>query len=148
MVSRSPLNFSQNLGVDQGSKDGIKIGQPAIWAGQTLVGEIIEVNDNSSTIRTINDSEFRAAVFIGEKRVEAVLKGNGLSVPTLDLVPAKEEINVGDRIITSGLDKKFPRGLYLGEVSDIKKVEGQVFQEVKVNLPFQWNELEEVLIIE
>ena len=94
-----------------------------------------------------NDSEFRTSVFVGEKRIEAIFKGQGLESAILDLVPAKAEIVVGDRIITSGLDKKMNRGLYIGEVKETKKVEGKVFQDVTVELAFDWSELEQVLIV-
>jgi len=147
VISRSPLNFSQSFTINKGSEDGVKVGEPVIWAGEVLVGEVREVHKNTSNIRSINDSEFRAAVFVGEKRIEAIFKGNGLEPPQLDLVPMNAEIVSGDRIITSGLDKKFPRGLYLGEVKSIKKLEGKIFQEIEVDLPFQWNNLEQVLII-
>lgn len=147
VISRSPLNFSQSFTINQGTSGEIKVGQAVIWAGQVLVGEVRDVAFDSSEIRAASDGEFRAAVFVGESRTEAVFKGNGLEPAQLDLVPAKVNISVGDRIITSGLDKKFPRGLYLGEVKRVKNLEGKVFQEVEVELPFHWNELEEVLII-
>lgn len=147
VISRSPLNFSQSFTINQGLTEGIKAGQAVIWAGQVLVGEVRDVESNSSEIRAVSDGEFRAAVFVGDNRTEAVFKGNGLEPAQLDLVPAKVNISVGDRIITSGLDKKFPRGLYFGEVKKVKSLEGKVFQEVEVELPFRWNELEEVLVI-
>jgi len=147
VISRSPLNFSQSFSINKGSEDGVKVGEPVIWAGQVLAGEVREVHKGTSDIRAINDSEFRAAVFVGEKRVEAIFKGNGLEPPQLDLVPINAELMSGDRIITSGLDKKFPRGFYLGEVKSANKLEGKVFQEIEVAPPFQWNNLEQVLIV-
>ncbi len=147
VISRSPLNFSQSFTINQGKNEGIEAGQAVIWAGQVLVGEVREVGDGNGEVRAVSDGEFRAAVFVGDARTEAVFKGNGLEPAQLDLVPAKVNISVGDRIITSGLDKKFPRGLYLGEVKKVASLEGKVFQEVEVDLPFRWNELEEVLII-
>lgn len=147
VISRSPLNFSQSFTINKGQAEEIKAGQAVIWAGQVLVGEVRDAEANSSEIRAVSDGEFRAAVFVGEGRTEAVFKGNGLEPAQLDLVPVKVNIAVGDRIITSGLDKKFPRGLYLGEVKKVKNLEGKVFQEVEVELPFRWNELEEILVI-
>ncbi len=147
VISRSPLNFSQSFIVNKGSDDGIKVNQAVVWGGQVLVGEIKDVDVNSANVRSINDSEFRTSVFVGEKRIEAIFKGQGLEPAILDLVPAKAEIVVGDRIITSGLDKKMSRGLYIGEIKNIKKVEGKVFQEVIVELAFDWSGLEQVLIV-
>jgi rod shape-determining protein MreC len=147
VISRSPLNFSQSFIINKGGENGIKLNQAVVWGGQVLVGEIKDVDINSANVRSVNDSEFRTSVFVGEKRIEAMFKGQGLEPAKLDLVPAKEEILIGDRIITSGLDKKMSRGLYIGEVKDVKKVEGKVFQEVIVELAFDWSKLEQVLIV-
>jgi len=147
VISRSPLNFSQSFTINKGSADKIVAGQAVIWGGQVLVGEIKDVADNSAVVRSVNDNEFRTSVFVGEKRIEAMFKGQGLEPAQLDLVSIKEEIKVGDRIITSGLDKKISRGLYIGEVKDVKKVEGKVFQTITIEPAFDWGQLEQVLII-
>ncbi len=147
VISRSPLNFSQSFMIDKGGADGILVGQAVVWAGQVLVGEIKDVNEDTANVRSINDSEFRTSVFVGEKRIEAIFKGQGLEQAQLDLISIKEDIKTGDRIITSGLDKKISRGFYIGEVKDIKKTEGKVFQEITVELAFNWSQLEQVLIV-
>ncbi|HNW96487.1 MAG TPA: rod shape-determining protein MreC [Candidatus Paceibacterota bacterium] len=147
VISRSPLNFSQSFMIDKGNTEGIVKGQAVIWGGQVLVGEIKDTTEDSATIRSINDNEFRTSVFVGEKRIEAMFKGQGLEPAQLDLVSIKEEIKSGDRIITSGLDKKISRGLYIGEVKDVKRVEGKVFQTITVEPAFDWGQLEQVLII-
>jgi len=147
IVGRSPLNFSQTFVIDIGENEGAKIGQAVVWGGKTLVGEIIDVRKNSSTVRVLIDSEFKAAVFIGEKRIEALLKGNGFLSPYLDLVPAKEDIEQNEQIYTSGLDNKFIKGLYIGDVMEIEKPEGKIFQEVKIKPALDWTNLYQVLVI-
>ena len=99
-----------------------------------------------NSLLSIGSSHTASSILIGS--IDRLRIHNAVLEPAqLDLVPAKVNISVGDRIITSGLDKKFPRGLYLGEVKKVASLEGKVFQEVEVDLPFRWNELEEVLII-
>lgn len=147
VIARSPLNFSQSFLINQGETNGLKNGQPVIWGARVLVGEISEVKERISRVRSLNDSEFRAAVFIGEKRVEGLVRGNGLEPIKIDLVPNQFEINIGDRVITSGLDAKFPRGLYLGDVKNVKKIEGRTFQEIELEPALNWKEIKEVLVI-
>ena len=147
VISRSPLNFSQSFMINKGSADGISVGRAVVWGGQVLVGEVKDLNEDTANIRSINDNEFRTSVFVGEKRIEAIFKGQGLEQAQLDLISVKEEIKAGDRIITSGLDKKISRGFYIGEVKDVKKTEGKVFQQVIVEPAFNWSQLEQVLIV-
>jgi len=147
VIGRSPLNFSQTFVIDVGEEDGIKVGQSVVWGGKTLIGEIIDVRKNSSTVRAITDSEFRAAVFVGEGRTEALFTGNGFLPPFLDLVPTKEEIALNEQVYTSGLDNKFIRGLYVGDVSEINKPEGKIFQEIKITPALDWTSIYQVLVI-
>ena len=147
VVARSPLNFSQSFVINQGEEAGLKVGQAVVWGQNVLVGEVSEVKETTSRIRSLNDSEFRAAVFIGEKRIEGLVKGGGLEPIKIEMVPSQMEINIGDRVITSGLDNKFPRGLYLGDVKNVKKIEGKIFQEIELEPALNWQELKEVLII-
>ncbi len=147
IIGRSPLNFSQTFVIDVGENQGVKVGQPVIWGGKTLVGEIIDVRKDTSIVRAITDSEFKAAILIGDQRAEALLKGNGFLPSYLDLVPLDIEINQGNKIYTSGLDNKFPKGIYIGEVSQIDKPEGKVFQEIKITLAIDWTKLFQVLVI-
>ncbi|MCX8015980.1 MAG: rod shape-determining protein MreC [Patescibacteria group bacterium] len=147
IVGRSPLNFSQTFIIDKGEEDGIKVGQIIVWAGKTLVGEVIDVSKSFSTARAITDSDFKAAVFVGEKKSEGLFKGNGFLEPRIDLIPVKEEINAGDVVYTSGLDNKFIKNLYIGEVEEAVKPAGKVFQEIKVKPAVDWTKLYQVLVI-
>lgn len=147
VIARSPLNFSQSFLINQGEKGGLKVGQPVIWGSRILVGEIGEVQEKMARVRSLNDSEFRSAVFIGEKKIEGLLKGGGLEPIKIEMVPSALEVNIGDRVVTSGLDAKFPRGLYLGEVKKVRKIEGQAFQEIELEPALNWKELKEVLVI-
>lgn len=147
VIGRSPLNFSQTFVIDVGEEDGVRLGQAVVWGGKTLVGEIIDVRKNASTVRAITDSEFKAAVFIGEHRIEALLRGNGFLPPLLDLVPREEEVSLNEQVYTSGLDNKFIRGLYIGDVSEVNKPEGKVFQQIKMTPALDWTTLYQVLVI-
>ncbi|MGB9848045.1 MAG: rod shape-determining protein MreC [Minisyncoccia bacterium] len=147
VVGRSPLNFSQTFIIDKGEEDGIKVGQIVVWGGKTLVGEIINVSKSFSTVRAITDSDFKAAVFVGENKEEGLFNGNDFLPPRVDLIPLKAQINEGDIVYTSGLDNKFIKNLYVGEVKEIIKSPGKIFQEIKVEPAIDWTKLYQVLVI-
>ncbi|NLA08087.1 MAG: rod shape-determining protein MreC [Parcubacteria group bacterium] len=147
IIGRSPLNFSQTFVINVGEQDGIKVGQPVVWGGKSLVGEIIDVRKNTSIVRSISDTEFKAAVLIGEKRIEGLLKGNGFLPLYIDLVPVDVEVNQNSKIYTSGLDNKFPKNLYIGDVSQVDKIEGKIFQDIKIEPALDWTKLYQVFVI-
>jgi len=147
IVGRSPLNFSQTFVIDKGEEDGIKVGQAVIWGGKTLVGEVIEVSKNFSTVRALTDTEFKTAVFVGDNKIEGLFKGNGFLDPYVDLVPLKEQVQEKDQVYTSGLDKKFIRGLYIGEAKSVEKPQDKIFLDIKIQPAIDWTKIYQVLII-
>jgi len=147
IIGRSPLNFSQTFVIDKGEEDGIKVGQAVIWGGKTLVGEVIEVSKNFSTVKALTDTEFKVAVFVGDNKIEGLFKGNGFLDSYVDLIPLKEQVQEKDQVYTSGLDKKFIRGLYIGEVKSIEKPQDKIFLDIKIEPALDWTKIYQVLVI-
>jgi rod shape-determining protein MreC len=147
VISRSPLNFYQNFTIDKGKKQNIQLGDMVVWNGNVLVGEIKEIKEKTALVRAINDKEFRVAVFVGEKKIEAVLKGGGLELPVLEMLPSNAQIKKGDKIFTSGLDEKFIKGFLIGEIKEIEDYQDKMFQKARVELFSHWNNLIQVLIL-
>ena len=56
-------------------------------------------------------------------------------------------MRVGDKIVASGLDGVFPKGLPVGDVKEVVRRNSGVFQEVRVVPYIDFEKLEEVLVI-
>jgi rod shape-determining protein MreC len=74
-----------------------------------------------------------------------VLKGKSSGELVIDKIMADEEVKPGDRVLTSGGDQIFPKGLLIGTVDRIEK--GPEFLQVSVKPSAALNRLEEVLVI-
>jgi rod shape-determining protein MreC len=59
----------------------------------------------------------------------------------------KKDIQLGDIVISSGLDGIFPKGLRLGYVSNIVREKSGVFQEVSVTTFINFESIEEVMVV-
>lgn len=118
--------------IDQGRKQGIFEGQIAI-DGHGVIGQIIDVGLNTSTLMLISDS--RCAVPIINKRTgsHGVLVGeNNQNVLKLLHVPKTEPVEPGDLLMTSGLGKIYPFGIPVGIVGSVTTNPGDDFLTVKV----------------
>ena len=62
-------------------------------------------------------------------------------------VKRSEDIQVEDRLITSGLDGIFPKGLLVGTVTAVSKKGRGLFQSVEVSLAVDQSRMEEVLVL-
>lgn len=122
--------------VNRGFKDGIREGSPVIIGDGILIGKIAKVEEKISVVRLLDDnqSKIAATVVNYEKSIGLVEGGYGISVQ-MNFIPQSESINMGDIVVTSGLEEKMPRGLLIGAVQAVEKEAHQPFQKAVIK-PF------------
>jgi rod shape-determining protein MreC len=104
-TARDP--FSRKVIVDKGQQSGITAGQPAIdEAG--VVGQVTRVFPFSAEITLITDKDQVVPVQIVRTGQRSVVFGLGNGQLELRYMPANADIQIGDMLVTSGLD-----GIYL-----------------------------------
>jgi rod shape-determining protein MreC len=101
----------------------INIGSSAIhdgWAvmdGLGLVGRVSGVGNNSSRVIFVTDSNSRIPVTIKPSDQRAILHGDNTLLPPLDFVENFDQVQPGDRVVTSGDGGVMPAGLLAGQVT-------------------------------
>ncbi|MEA3523751.1 MAG: rod shape-determining protein MreC [Campylobacterota bacterium] len=70
------------------------------------------------------DRKSAYAVFVGSSKAPGIAHGNGIKELIIEYIPTYKEINVGDEVLTSGLDQLFFPGLKVGKVVAINKAQG------------------------
>ncbi len=60
-------------------------------------------------------------------------------------IPTDDTVNVGEHVVTSGMDRIFPRDLPVGVVTEIKTA--RPFQQVRVRPAANLQRLEEVIVL-
>lgn len=134
--------------LNKGGKHGIENGQPVVVEEGILIGKIIKVNKENSLALLLNDdlSKVAATIENSEKTIGIVEGEYGLGMK-MRLIPAAEFVNENDLVITSGLEKKLPRGLIIGSAKNIKKAPEELFQEVSVESPINFDKQSIVTVI-
>jgi len=131
--------------LDKGSNTGIKKNSAVINL-DGIVGRILHVSYNSSVVQLISDLDSGVGVLLEKSRAQGVLKGIGEQIAYVDYVSINEKTVPGERVLTSGLDQIYPKGLLVGIVLSAKKERGTL-QQIEVSLSSQMQKLEEVLIL-
>ncbi|MCX7779060.1 MAG: rod shape-determining protein MreC [Patescibacteria group bacterium] len=125
--------------LDQGEEEGIKIGQ-AVVSGDVVVGKIAKVTKYFSYLLPLTDERttFSALTISSEgkikeeNKVSGLVRGKwGLSLE-MDWIPLAKKINVGDYVITAGLEENIPQGLLIGRIGSIENKVGAIFQKAVV----------------
>ena len=97
-----------------------------VLSDRGVVGRIDAVKASYAKIITLADINSKVPVMVEKNRVRGILSGNNTVFPKLTFIPLDADINVGDRIVTSGVSGVFPAGLPVGRVMSISKNEIKV----------------------
>ena len=144
VIGGSPsLLRSEVVIVDRGSRDGILQGMP-VASSEGIVGKVLTVGDRSSEILLITDPVSAIDAFVHRTRVRGIVKGAGAGC-TMEYIEQNSDISVGDKVISSGKEGFFPKGVIIGTVSNIE-TKGS-FLSAQVSPFVDLESLEEVVII-
>ncbi len=127
LIGVSPNPLSHKVIINRGTKDGTFKGQPVLDAFG-LMGQVIEVSENSSTVLLISDSTHAIPVQVNRNGVRAIAEGSGdLNSLSLRHVSANTDIRAGDLLVSSGLGDRFPVGYPVAEVLQVVRDPGKAF---------------------
>lgn len=150
VIGRNQDTFQNFLIIDKGTAHGLQKGL-AVTNKDVVIGKVHEVSKYTSKVLFINDSFSKLAVSAqNHDNTIGILSGEyGLGM-RIDLIPQTEEIKEGDFVITSGLEQGVTRGLYVGQIDNIKYIEGELFKTAFVKSPINFNKINfiSVLLIE
>ncbi len=144
LYSTYPFNYRNLIAINLGSRSSsIKLGDPVTVDGQTLIGQVIEVNPNYSLVKTIFDSEWSLPVRIGDKAVDGLLIGR--QEPMITTIDKNQPVAVGDRVFSAG--REFPYGMKIGVIKEIYDSSTIAFIQAKVGLDYNFNQLRELWVL-
>ena len=147
VIGTSGTDQSRLLILDKGSDDGLKPGMPVITP-DGVVGKLRDVFARTSQLLLLNDTSSGAGVLLQSTRIRAILRGSSQGNLVIGNLTPDERIKPGERVLTSGGDQVFPRGLAVGTIESIHPdLEHQPFTTIVLKPAANLNQLEEVLIV-
>lgn len=150
VIARDMAAWSSTVMIDRGSSDGIAKGMPVVTS-RGLIGNVIQVFPYSAKVLLVTDanSSVGALVQRPESRVAGIVKGADAPALAPRMVNLARDADVikGDKIITSGLGGIYPKGLPIGEVTDVVNEEGGLLKYAVVKPAVDFDRLEEVQIL-
>lgn len=131
--------------IDKGRQHGLREGLPVVVA-EGAVGRVVKCTPYQSRVLLVTDASSAVAALVQRSRTRAICRGQG-DYLTLEFALRREDISVGDRIVTSGTGGIFPKGLILGRASAVERGSYGLFQNVTVVPEVDFTRLEEVLVL-
>lgn len=152
ILSRNKSYWYNTITIDKGKKDGITEDM-AVITSKGLIGKISSVSLTSSEIKLItsDDINFKVSIAINTNDVDNFAILNGYDSKT-NLIKATgidktTNINIGDKVLTSGLGKKFPAGIYIGTVEKIESDKYNLSKTVHIKTYQNFNDIHYVTVL-
>jgi len=145
VVTVSLTGQTKMIVVDRGTADGVRLDLPVVaWGG--AVGRVVAAGAGHAKVQLLTDPNSGVGALVQRSRAQGIVVGHGSRRLDLLYVPRFSDVAHGDRVVTSGLDGIFPRGLGIGDVVRIVQApDGSLTVELKPELDYAT--LEEVLIL-
>lgn len=117
----SPNPLSQKIIINRGAQDNIKMGQP-VSDHQGILGQVVRVMENKSEVSLLDDRDMVIPIQVARNGLRGALYGNGRGNPLeLRHMAAVSDIQVGDILMTSGIDGVYPPGFAVATVDKIDR---------------------------
>jgi rod shape-determining protein MreC len=145
VLGSSGSERSRILYLDKGTNDGVKEDM-AVITPEGVVGKVLRADRSSSQVLAINDASSGLGAVLEKSRLQGVVKGTEAGGLRLHYLMRDENVEVGERVLTSGGDRIYPKGLPVGTVAEVSPGR-DLFLNIRVQPAAQLNRLEEVLIV-
>lgn len=145
VIGSSGSEQSRSVYIDQGASNGIKQDMPVITANG-VVGKVLRTFNTTSQVLLIDDQTSGVGAILEKSRLQGVLRGTPSGQVVLEKVMSDESVQPGERVLTSGGDQIFPKGLPVGTVTKVS-TGADLFLNIRVKPAADLNRLEEVLVI-
>ncbi len=152
VIAKEASVWFNAFSINRGSLNGIEVGMAVVDKSGNLVGHIYEVGLNYAKVITLIDTQSAVSCIVERTRDQGVIRGveSGASPNDGNKMYYIESVNniaPGDRVLTSGTDRMYPKGLPVGTVREISR-QSDGSRPYVVITPFaDFLRLEEVLVL-
>jgi rod shape-determining protein MreC len=146
VIGRGTSPWFQSVFIDKGQAVGLEKGMPVV-VSEGVVGQIVGLAPGYARVMLIIDQNSGLDALVQRTRARGIVQGESGGQCLLKYVLRKEDIQVGDAVISSGLDHVFPKGIRVGRISGVVKRHSGIFQEVTLVPYVDFEKLEEVLVL-
>jgi rod shape-determining protein MreC len=138
--------FFHSILVDRGKDHGVLAGSPVI-THEGVVGVVTRTSSHAAKTMLVLDRQSAVDAVIQRSRTRGILQGRGTGQPEFRFEARSGDVRVGDLVLTSGLGGVYPKGLKLGEVTDLSEVGGGLLRLATVRAAVDFGRLEQVFVM-
>ena len=118
----------------------------AVVSSDGLVGRLVVASAPYAKVQLITDRAASVGAMIERTRRQGVVRGGEGGMLEMHFVPLQEDVRIGDRVLSAGIDGVFPRGLPVGTVTAVEPG-NELFHRILLRPAVDFGELDQVLVL-
>lgn len=146
VIGKEQAALSKTLWINKGSAHGLTPGMPVL-VPPGLIGRLTDVSWHNSKVLLLIDESSNVDVLIERTRVQGIVRGAGSRGCVVRYISKIQDVKEGDVVVTSGMSNIFPKGLFIGKVSHVDRMDVGLFLQIRVAPFADFATLEEVLVL-
>ena len=146
VIGREQAALSKTILINKGTVQGLKAGMPVV-VPPGLIGRLVDVSWHTSKVLLFIDENSNIDAIVQRTRMQGIISGAGSRGLLLKYISKTQDVQIGDVIISSGIGGVFPKGLLIGQVSHVDRLEASLFLKINVAPFVDFSKLEEALVL-
>jgi rod shape-determining protein MreC len=139
--------FSHQVVINKGSANGVYEGQPVL-DNRGILGQVMSVGRGTARVLLISDQSHALSLRAERNDIRVLARGTGdLQRLELMYIPHSSELEVGDKLMSSGLGGVYPEGYPVAEITEIDRDERLQYARVSARPFAQLDRIRTVLLL-
>ena len=145
VIGASADAYFRTISIDKGTAAGLQQDM-AVIAPAGVVGRIIMPTARAAKVQLLVDRNAAASALIERSRAQGIVLGTGTESLTMAYLPGSADVKVGDRVVTSGIDRIYPKGFVIGQIESLQRGAGE-YTGIVIKPAVDFSALEAVLVV-
>jgi len=146
LVGSDVSAFFRSVLVDRGRANGVRSGMPVI-SEEGVVGLVTATSDRAARATLLLDRQTAIDGTVQRSRTRGIVRGRGSDLVDFEFVARGGDVEVGDVVITSGLDGVYPKGLRVGIVTAVSEADAGLLHSASLAPAVDFGRLEQAFVI-
>jgi rod shape-determining protein MreC len=146
IIGRDPVPWFSTLVINKGEADGVRKNM-AVLSPFGVVGQTTAISRHSARVLLITDHNSGVDAVVQRSRARGIVEGALDGHCLMKYLKRGEDVEVGDRVVTSGLDGIFPKGIIVGDVTRVTRGNRGLMQVADITPSVPFDRIEEVLVV-
>tara|TARA_B100001123_G_scaffold146655_1_gene170076 strand:- start:2308 stop:3111 length:804 start_codon:yes stop_codon:yes gene_type:complete len=146
VIAGDATPYFRTVTIDRGISDGVRH-DSAVVSPKGVVGRVVrDPGPRAARVQLLIDRNAAAGALVERNRVAGLVAGEEDGTLSMEYVSNLDDVQVGDAVITSGIDGIYPKGFVIGTVALVEHGSG-LYKTIEVEPAVEFADLEDVLVI-